>query len=574
MAPSIDELPVWTIRPNWRGGILERLEWKTDVLASESNHEQRRLLRRTPRRSFEITVNPTAADRAYLDLILHRLGGGEWAFPLWHDQGTLVADANVGAEEIVFDNRWREHMTGGRAILYKDRSTWETVEIGEQTETGFAVLGGTVYDWPAGTRVYPLRRCLVRSNTTLTALTGKVGQAQLLFQVNEPNPLLDGTVGTDFAETSIGGVPVITQPPNRSREITTDQVRFTDEQDGETGLVYRVDLAGRSFNVQAHNWLLRGRPQQAAFRAFLYGMRGRQGLAWLPTFNDDVTLAADALQGANRLTVDNIGYRYVAGAGGAPIAGRERLWTRLESVAITGVAGIAGEPDHERLNTAVLANHYDAGTSFSFMSLARLNQDEIELLHHADSDGVMECSTTMAAVQGGRVPPARPVWRCPAGDTGGGGGEGNGRVLVQMQSVDPCSIFHGSVNQLGIGPAYIVNTPGGVAVGNSNQADSRGVEPLHSVLQEANNPSANPALRGQSLIDFERDQVDNFTYHLNFYPEGSKLTLQWQPAAFYCGNVGKQNGEVIIRVIIDDEIVDERSYLTYGNAQIFYEYQL
>ena len=60
---AIPDLPVWTIRPNWKGGILERLEWLTDVLASDTGVEQRRSVRPTPRRSFEITVNPTRNER-------------------------------------------------------------------------------------------------------------------------------------------------------------------------------------------------------------------------------------------------------------------------------------------------------------------------------------------------------------------------------------------------------------------------------------------------------------------------------------------------------------------------------
>src|SRR3546814_9546243 len=83
---DLPAFPVWSIRPNWREGVLERLEWLTDVLSSTIGVEQRRALRVSPRRYIEITVNPTGNERSFLDLVLHKMGSDKWLFPLWWDQ--------------------------------------------------------------------------------------------------------------------------------------------------------------------------------------------------------------------------------------------------------------------------------------------------------------------------------------------------------------------------------------------------------------------------------------------------------------------------------------------------------
>ena len=55
--------PLWTIRPNWRNGVLERLEWLTNVISGETGVEQRRSVRPSPR-------------------LLTRTGGGCWPWLL------------------------------------------------------------------------------------------------------------------------------------------------------------------------------------------------------------------------------------------------------------------------------------------------------------------------------------------------------------------------------------------------------------------------------------------------------------------------------------------------------------
>lgn len=384
------DYPIWTIRPNWRNGILERLEWLTDVLPSDTGVEQRRSPRASPRRSFEFTVNPLRSDRTFLDLALHRLGSERWMVPLWHDQAVLQERAVVGAQALMLDNTFREFEDAGYAILYRDTFAWEVVEIQSQGDGALILAVDVETEWPKGTRVYPLRRMWLSQDSAISALTSRVGQAQLLWTVDASNDF-DDTLPADFPMYE--GSPMILAEPNRSRTIDTNHVRLVTSIDSPTGLTHRVDSAGRAFSVQAHNWMIQGREQQHNFRRLLYYLRGRQRKAWLPTFNDDVTLTDAAPIGASSVDVSRVGFSYIGG----PIPGRSRLWTGKEVVRHAAM-GAPGEPEDERMVLAAPTTAaYAPGASWSFLEAVRLDTDTIELTHYADSDGVLETAATFRA---------------------------------------------------------------------------------------------------------------------------------------------------------------------------------
>jgi len=390
--------PVWSIRPNWREGVLERLEWLTDVLTSSTGVEQRRALRLSPRRYIEITVNPTNNERSFLDLVLHRLGSDEWLCPLWFDQAKLTADAALGASRVDFDNTYREFLTGGFALLYQDTFTWEVISIGGQDDDGLdldVVLDG---NWSAGAKVYPLRLARLSTETSLDALTTTVGESVLLFQVIEAN---DYTATTP-ADLTFEGMPVLVTPPNRSQIITTDHMRLASEQDNRTGIPYRTDPAERAFQIQGHSWIKQGRQEQSEFREFLYWLRGRQRALWLPSFNQDFVVSRNSALASTNLDIQKIGYTY-AGSGEI-VPGRDAvLINGVTPARITNI-GVPQSAAEERLRVgAGLAAAVVSGVPGSFLSTVRLNQDTVEIMHHADSDGAMECSLTFQSFKNSRT---------------------------------------------------------------------------------------------------------------------------------------------------------------------------
>lgn len=395
-------LPVWSIRPNWKDGVVERLGWLTDVLASSYGTEQRRALRLSPRRSFEINFNFTNEERSYFDLWLHRLGSQELMLPLFHDKGRLSAPIVGGATAIPFDTTNREFAVGELAIIMGDDPfVFDKVTISAITDAGItAGIGEVANAWAKGSAIYPLRRARMSQESAASALTSRVGQATLEFQLNQANEIADEGEWGDL----YNGHPVLLDKPNWREQRDLTFIRNSLILDNEHGLTHLGDDAGRAFTVDVHGRLIRGRAEHKAFRQFLYRLRGQQGAIWVPTFNRDFQLSQPSLVGDSKLIVKKIGYAYTGGA----VSGRRHVLLNngaMREITATGAAPSAAE---ERLNTSAPIGGVGlpAGSYGSFMDTCRLATDDIEITHHTDTDGVAECNLGFRAFRDERVPPA------------------------------------------------------------------------------------------------------------------------------------------------------------------------
>jgi hypothetical protein len=444
-------LPVWSIRPNWKGGILERLEWLTDVITSSSGAEQRRALRLSPRRSFEITINPTQNERTFVDLLLHKLGSSDWLFPVWIDKARLAASVEEGDERITFDNTYREHGVGGLALLYKDAWTWEVVSIGGQDANGLDLDVPLDGDWTKGTSIYPLRQARLQNETELNALSSRVGEAVLLWTMVEANEWPAISPDDQIFE----GMPVLTTAPNRSSTLTTNHTRLAVDRDNMVGIPYRRDPAGRAFQVQSHSFMRHGRQQQAAFRSMLYWLRGRQRALWLPSFNEDIVASRASVITSTNLDVQKIGIAYAGGV----VPGRDVVRINGTPARITAL-GAPQSPQEERLRVgAGLTAAVPKGARGSFLSPARLNQDSVELLHHADSDGAMECSTTFKTFSNTRDAAGAIYFPIPDSDMSAGGC-GNGLLDLPGNSSGPnAASAGGQTYDVGPGEYLLIQKP-------------------------------------------------------------------------------------------------------------------
>lgn len=392
MAIADNLLPVWTIRPNWKGGILERLEWLTDVLRGTYGTEQARGLRLSPRRSFEMGFTPFDEQRTYFDLWMHRLASSEFMLPLFHDQARLTADVAVGATSIPFDTTYREFEAGGMAVILGDDSfVFDTVEIDAVAADSITVAAGIANAWPAGSSIFPLRRAQLSSDSKekLSNLTLRVGRASIRFELNQANDIADeGTWSTLY-----GAYPLLTLEPNRREELSFDFQRMCDELDNNHGRRLVVDDAGRAFTIQSHLHMLRGRAEHWEFRQFIYRLRGRAAPIWVPTFNKDITLSQPVAAGSATLDIKQIGYGYT----GQAVSGRRHILVADTPCEITGMASPPTAAEERLTLSAPLGVGLPAGTTGCFMDICRMSSDTVEITHLTDTDGVAEATVSYRA---------------------------------------------------------------------------------------------------------------------------------------------------------------------------------
>lgn len=389
----IDNLARWTILPNWRQPVIERLSWLSAVLTSDSGAEQRFGLRWSPRRSFEPIFTVTGRVRALLDVSLAAAGAAEWYVPVWHDGNVLTAPLSLGAASITTDTAFREFKVGGYVMLWQDEFT---AEVHEVTSVGSGTVGidpVTSREWPIGTRVFPCVRARIGDIPELSRKTGTVFEGGIRFDISTDNDWSDVAATIDLP--TYLGYRVLTQRPNRREDLSLRYERMIEDLDADVGLTLRRDVSGLAFPVQSHSWLRLGREEQAKLRALLYDLSGRVTPLWVPTFDDDLLLADDVDAVDTTLLIRNAGFD----AFGVPFAGREHIYIRLRDGThifrqITGVVA-SGDTEVVTLSAAV-GQTFTRGAvhSVSFMSLCRQNADEVEFNHITDGGNATEVTVS------------------------------------------------------------------------------------------------------------------------------------------------------------------------------------
>jgi len=400
-APSLritgSRLVAWTFVPDWADGVLERLEWLTEILQSPTGAEQGRALRLAPRRFFEARLFVEDRERRLFDLALFDWSGRRWALPIWHDAQVLTADVAAGVTTIACDTRWRDFRAGGIAILRGASAfDYEAVQVEAVADGLLTLKRATQQTWPRGTRLYPSRVAQLQEQPQITRLTDRAVAVEVRFAVVET---CDWTAA--MPATLYRGYPVLADRPDESDDLTGTLQRLLLSLDNATGLPLLTDTVQRGFTVQSHRWLTAGRQQQATLRGLLYALNGRQSVVWVPTQADDVTLAATVASSATTLDIENIGYsRY-----GNARSGRRDLRIELRDGTVlhrrvTGATEI--DSATERLSIDATPGRTIAVSDvarISWLALCRLDQDSVEIQHDTDSEGIALCQVIFRSVR-------------------------------------------------------------------------------------------------------------------------------------------------------------------------------
>lgn len=379
---TVENIPLWTLRPNWREAVLETLSWPTTILASPSGAEQRFSLRVTPERRFEVTFEPLGPERAWLDNALTTASALRWYVPVFPDVGRTTAAIGAPSATIPVATANREFAIGGFVMVWRDLFTASVHEITDIAADSLTVepnVGVT----PSGTLVYPCAVMRIGERPEIARLTDRLGRCRLAFEVDGASPSPAATLAATYE-----GSPVLATPPNESTDLTTSYNRLVAELANGRSRRVVVDTANRNFSIQRHAWLRIGATEHADLRAYLYALQGRRVATWLPTFAADFDLVGSAGSGATQITVARCGFTRFGG----PRFGREHIRIeRTDGPAI--MRRITASSEVNNTETLTLSSALGAAISpatvrrISFMALCRLDQDSVEFTHHTDKAG-------------------------------------------------------------------------------------------------------------------------------------------------------------------------------------------
>ena len=433
----------WTIRPDWKSGVTERLQWLTDVLISQDGAEQRRRLRQAPRRVVEANFTLLRDQRRLYDSYMAGPQASVWRVPLWWERNRLALPADPASRSLTFPFAGSEIAAGDTVMLVgPDPFAYDLALVSGVADGGVVLATKLSRAWPAGSACYPTKKAILIGNQTATRRADDAVQVPLQFQVVEPN---DYAAATGDAYQ---GVPVLGQTPDWATDTTAEHQRMLVLFDNQTGLLARRDTALRAFMVQQFAFTARGRADQAAFRSLLYYLAGRLRPAWVPTFMRDFALPPGGRHaaGTSYVTVRRSGYTEFGTTG--PVGshtGRQVLLIayRNGTLALHAVIGyVLTDAESETIQLDPPLGQLveeDTVQRMSFVQVMRQDQDEVTLLHVGDIEGATQVTTTFRSCDAVRVSYPYAVFAPVAGTTVTGDGTGNVVVATpdQSQGVQP-----------------------------------------------------------------------------------------------------------------------------------------
>lgn len=302
-------LPAFFLPPNWGDQLLERVQFRTDAIASEDYTTQTRATRLTPRRSFEYSMGADGDLRRRFANTTYARGAGRWYLPVWTDGVELLAPASAGSDTIGAVTAGRSFVDGGVMFIQSpDLATFELIEIDSANPSTVSLAGALANDYPSGSMVYPALRARIDQQFSQSAFTGSYGYGRVKFNVAEPNHF-------DPYEwpTMHLGFPVLEDRPETTRDPDTVFQWMLDGLDDEIGIPSFRDPAGIPLYRQAHDWSFTNREGINRFRAMIYALQGKQRSIWVPTWSDDLLLSGSYISGTGSMLVRPCGAPLVAG---------------------------------------------------------------------------------------------------------------------------------------------------------------------------------------------------------------------------------------------------------------------
>ena len=390
-------LPVFSVMPNWQNGVTERLVWQTDVMASETDAEQRRSVRRNARRYFEASFLRQNTRRSRLDAFFAGVGAGHFMLPLWHEQVRMDDGIDMGGAGVLLENlNLREFRKGDLVFVTNgDPDDYDILQVGDMEAHRFSWAFPPPRAWPVGTRIFPMRMARIASQQPrMSAITESVSRAEVMFDLAEPY-YIEPSWGA-----GVGGDPLFRFSPEWASGIDIDFSRKAFTIDNQTGVPVVVDHGKYTTSLMQIKVRLYGRAAAYRMRQFLQAARGKAQKFQCPTFMADVYPLGDVIEGETML-IQNQGFR---AAMNVPQPLRIRLAFQFYDAPTIYRDIVDAHTIYDGLKTVAEEVKFDEPLPeievkslkrISFISDTRFDQDSFEIHHHSSNQVAVDVAMVL-----------------------------------------------------------------------------------------------------------------------------------------------------------------------------------
>lgn len=372
---------LFSIAPDWAGGIKEKISYLTDVLVAYSDNEQRRALRQIPRRGLHYRASAfTARNSAGMESLVWGWQHQPYGVPWWPDATPLVSGIAAGSFSIPCNTADRQFAAGGIATIWKDEYTFEALTIDQVFADHITITSPTQLNWSAGpaSLVMPVFLARLKNQVQVDRLWSAGDSMDLEFAGEAQQPAPAPTISLP----SFKGFDVLEMMPNWVSGLTRVYNRSVVLLDPKVGPISAIDKGGTAIVDQSFPWWIQDHAAATKFRAFLIARFGQLRPFWIPTWDQDLVLHADLGATDGGLTIESEFYtrflfpsvarRFVAFI---PTDGSGNVYRK-----ITGSTDNGDGTETLVLESTTGKLFPKNQTQVSFLTLVRLASDDVEML--------------------------------------------------------------------------------------------------------------------------------------------------------------------------------------------------
>ena len=289
--------------PNWNDIVTVSYAFKTEIIPSRFNYEQRRGLRQTPRKTIEFTSTFLDNDKKRKFRRLMQRGQNlTFIMPEFPRRANLAADAAIGDNTIVVESV-PDWLVINCQIVLANYGVAEVSQVQSITGTTLTLATQLANAYPNGAAVI---------SGVVGRLDDKISGRLLASFASEHKVAFKGYPGEEGAAAFSAGVAgtlfdgreIMPWRPNWLRDPSLDIIWPVEEVDAEVGLTSRFPVIPFPSGVFKATFLNLTPAQQDAMRQFHQRMLGALGEFFVPTFENDLAdLRQIAPAGTNLLRI-------------------------------------------------------------------------------------------------------------------------------------------------------------------------------------------------------------------------------------------------------------------------------
>jgi hypothetical protein len=289
--------------PNWRNGIRDTYEFKTDVFTTRNGSEQRRALRIQPRRAVEATILLDGERMRNFADAVNRARDGKVEIADFSAEPALVKSTTAaGATVLLIESTPLWLVNDGTYVLMTGR-TAAKVQIDFVDNNTVVLVNPLPKPIGAGAYLLPYLPAQLANSNTLSLYTNQVATAPVKFDV-EPGSVVRTPDDLPFDESAEGdsvqsfgpaailfGRYVLLRKPNY---LNRPQVQFNlkfETVDYSRGVVKTftpVPLVSRTLTA---TYMAMSRADAMAILDIFVRCKGRAGEIYVPTWGSDFPAA-------------------------------------------------------------------------------------------------------------------------------------------------------------------------------------------------------------------------------------------------------------------------------------------